>query len=238
MVTGSAIFTNNLYRRFVSGRADSHYLWVARFASAGLLAAGMYLALRAESLTQVLLASIHLVGALGGAFWLGVVWRRANALGVWLGFTGALFVWLGSHINPQSLSLIPSLVELVVEFQKTSQAFQILIMLALEFGLMVLGSFLSSPLDEKQLNPFFARLHTPVGKESEIEANGKKNAAPHTLGFVLDYQTSSAFSYTRLRRFGLEIPRLTWIDWGGFLAATVLVGMLMALLQWLATIGS
>ena len=92
MVTGSAIFTNNLYRHFFSCRADFHYLWVARFASAVLLAAGMFLGLQAESLTQILLASIHLVGALGGAFWLGVVWRRANALGVWLGFSGALLV--------------------------------------------------------------------------------------------------------------------------------------------------
>ena len=148
---------------------------------------------------------------------------------------------MGSHINPQLLSSIPSLVNLVVELQKKRQAFQILVMLALELGLMVLGSLLARPLDEKQLNSFFARLHTPVTKESKMQADAKKNALPNTTDAsdcVLDYHESSAFSYVGLRRFGLEIPRLTWIDWGGFLAAAVLVGVLIALLQWFAAIGS
>ena len=137
---------------------------------------------------------------------------------------------MGSHINPQLLSSIPSLVNLVVELQKKRQAFQILVMLALELGLMVLGSLLARPLDEKQLNSFFARLDTPVTKESKMQADASD--------CVLDYHKSSAFSYVGLRRFGLEIPRLTWIDWGGFLAAAVLVGVLIALLQWFAAIGS
>ncbi len=38
----------------------------------------------------------------------------------------------------------------------------------------------------------------------------------------------------RLQKLGLEIPRMTWFDWGGFLAAWVLVGGLIGLLIWLA----
>ncbi len=49
---------------------------------------------------------------------------------------------------------------------------------------------------------------------------------------------SSRFAYRRLQELGLEIPRLSWFDWGGFLAAWLLVGGLIGLLIWLAGLGS
>ena len=107
MVTGSAIFTHNFYRHVARRRTERHYLWVARFSSAGLLAAGLIIAFGAESLTQILVWSIQLVGLLGGAFWLGVIWRRANTAGVWAGFGGALAVWLASKLPSQSFAALP-----------------------------------------------------------------------------------------------------------------------------------
>ena len=44
---------------------------------------------------------------------------------------------------------------------------------------------------------------------------------------MLDYRKSSRFAYPGLQKLGLEIPRMTWFDWGGFLAAWVLVGGLI-----------
>ena len=79
MVGGSALFTRNFYVHAVPGRSDRHYLWVGRLASGGLLALGIMLAVRAESVTQLVLGSVKLIGLLGAAFWLGVVWRRATA---------------------------------------------------------------------------------------------------------------------------------------------------------------
>ena len=51
MVGGSALFTRNFYVHAVAGRSDTHYLWVGRLASGGLLALGIVLAVRAESVT-------------------------------------------------------------------------------------------------------------------------------------------------------------------------------------------
>ena len=51
---------------------------------------------------------------------------------------------------------------------------------------------------------------------------------------ILDYHKSSRFAYRPLQRLGLEIPRLTWFDWMGFLAAWMVVGGLVGLLIWLA----
>ena len=42
----------------------------------------------AESVTQLVLGSVKVIGLLGAAFWLGVVWRRATAAGVWASFVG------------------------------------------------------------------------------------------------------------------------------------------------------
>ena len=53
MVGGSALFTRNFYVHAVPGRSDTHYLWVGRLASGGLLVLGIMLAVRAESVTQL-----------------------------------------------------------------------------------------------------------------------------------------------------------------------------------------
>ena len=49
-----------------------------------------------------------------------------------------------------------------------SEPVQIIIMLAVEFGLMILVSLATRPRDLSALGPFYARLHTPVGKEDEV----------------------------------------------------------------------
>jgi hypothetical protein len=54
---------------------------------------------------------------------------------------------------------------------------------------------------------------------------------------ALDYQKTSPLAYQGLRRFGIEIPRLTASDWGGFVVAWGTVGGLIALLVWLASLG-
>lgn len=260
MVTGSAIFTQNFYRPFVRQRTDRHYLWVARVASAGLLAAGLIIAFTAESLTQLLVWSIQLVGLLGGAFWLGVIWRRANSVGVWVSFGGALAVWVGSELPPEQLAAIPALGSLLVSFQQASQAVQIFLMLGTAFGLLITVSLLTRPLPMEQLNPFFARLHTPVA----LDSGGRLGALGGAAGFDAkegattvppprppdttpraeehsrewDYEKASLFAYRSLQRFGLEVPRMDRTDWGGFLLAWGLVGVLVALLMWLARLGA
>jgi hypothetical protein len=56
-------------------------------------------------------------------------------------------------------------------------------------------------------------------------------------GVKLDYRKSSAYAYRGLQRWGIELPRMTWFDWGGFVLAWILVGALLALLAFLAGFG-
>jgi Na+/proline symporter len=251
MVVGSAIFTGNFYQHVVRDRSNRHYLWVGRLAAAGMLAAGITLAFFAGSVTQILLTAIQLIGLLGAAFWLGVTWRRANAAGVWVSFLGALLVWIATSFNPELARGIPLLEPAANAFVGLAEGVglrdlyppvQILLVLAVEFGLLVLVSLLTRPHPAAQLDPFFARLHTPVGRESEVRLDAPGEILPEsaTLGMegaLLDYRKSSAYAYPRLQRLGIEVPRMTVVDWGGFLAAWALVGALIALLVWLSGLG-
>ena len=100
MVGGSALFTRNFYVHAVAGRSDNHYLWVGRLAAGGLLTFGIVLAVRAESVTQLVVGSVKLIGLLGAAFWLGVIWRRASAAAVWCSFGGCLLAWAMMSAHP------------------------------------------------------------------------------------------------------------------------------------------
>jgi Na+/proline symporter len=247
MVGGSALFTRNFYVHAVAGRSDRHYLWVGRLASGGLLLLGIVLAVTAESVTQLVLGSVKLIGLLGAAFWLGVVWRRASVAGVWASFLGSLAAWAAMSAQPPHIAIpiVGPAVNAVVGvaaalgLRGLSEPVQIVVMLAMEFGLMIAVSLITRPRDPATLRPFYARLHTPVGKEDEVRWDDPPDRLPEsaTLGMegtTLDYGKSSRFAYVRLQKLGLEIPRMTWFDWGGFVAAWVLVGGLIGLLVWLA----
>jgi Na+/proline symporter len=252
MVVGSAIFTRNFYVHAVPRQTDRHYLWVGRTASAAMLAVSILLAFYAGSVTQLLLSSVQVVGLLGGPFWLGVFWRRANAPGVWCSFIGTLLVWGAMSLNVSSL---PDFFPLqwvagglttageMLHVRGVSKPTEILITLSTEFGLLILVSLLTRQRAASQLDPFFARLLTPVGKESEVEWTDAPADLPESAtlgidGVKLDYRKASAYSYRGLQRVGIEMPRMTWFDWGGFVLAWIFVGALLALMLFLSGIGA
>jgi Na+/proline symporter len=253
MVGGSALFTRNFYAHAVPNRSHLHYLWVGRAAALGLLALGIVLAFCAESVTQLVVGSVKVIGLLGAAFWLGVVWRRATAAGVWASFIGGLCAW-GLTIAPtRNLGTVADgagrIWQLVaaaggaLSLRELSESRQILVMLGSQFGLLVVVSFCTRPDKISALGPFYARLHTPVGMENEVRALIAPGELPEaaTLGMegvVLDYGQSSRWAYQGLQRLGLEIPRLSWFDWLGFLASWAAVGGLIGFLTWLAGVGS
>jgi Na+/proline symporter len=246
MVGGSALFTRNFYVHAVPGRSDLHYLWVGRLAAGGLLFLGIVLAVQAESITQLVLGSVKLIGLLGAAFWLGVVWRRATATAVWVSFLGSLIVWaaMSADLSGISPAIGPAArgtqaARDTLSQRGLSEPQQVIVMLAVEFGLMFLVSLVTRRETDSSLGPFYARLHTPVGREDEVRWEEPPENLPESAtlgmeGIPLDYRKSSRFAYTMLQRFGVELPRLTWFDWVGFLAAWVLVLGLIGLLIWLA----
>ncbi|HVC97207.1 MAG TPA: sodium:solute symporter family protein [Pirellulales bacterium] len=243
MVVASAIFTRNFYVHIVRNRSEAHYLWFGRCASAGMLALSIVLAFYAESVNQLFVNSIKIIGLLGASFWLGVTWRRANAAGVWASVMGGAFVWglssWATSVGPAG-DMVPSWTAHIAHW---SEPVRVLATLAVQFGALIVVSLLTRRPAAERLDPFFARLLTPVGREHEVLLATQAVELPESAtlgmeGVLLDYRKASRFGYAGLRRLGIELPRLTRFDCVGFLAAWGLVVMLITLLYWLAGLGA
>jgi Na+/proline symporter len=225
LVVGSALFTRNIYRRFAESASPRRELLVGRVASGGLLLLGIALASRAASVTQLVVLSVQVIGLLGAAFWLGVVWRRANAAAAWSGVAGGLIAWAAMSLDHATWQL-----------RGLDRPGPILTMLAVEFGVMIAVSLLTPPLPAERLDPFFARLLTPVGREDEVRTDvgepwpNTEDVALGLDGPPLDYAGAARFGVAWLRPLGIELPRLGLVDWGGFLAAWLMVAALLGLL--------
>ena len=248
MVVGSAIFTRNFYKPVMPGKSPRHYLWVGRVASAGILFASVAMAFHAESVTKLFVTSVQVIALLGAAFWLGATWRRANLAGVWASFFATLATWALLSLEVKSVAGVPVVEAAVTQLVAFSEswglrgfnpAVKIFMTLCVEFGVLILVSLLTPPQRKSQLDPFFARLLTPVGKEANVRqtdapADQPEEAALGLDGAAFDYEKARDYGYAGLRPLGLEIPRMTWFDWGGFLVAWLLVGVLVGGLVLLA----
>src|SRR5262245_15850283 len=243
MVVGSGVFTRNFYIHLFPETTERERLWVGRSAAAGILAAAIALALWAGSITWLLTASLKVIALMGPAFWLGVTWRRANPAGAWTSLAAGIAVWTVTTLPVSLVENIPLVDELVHRASALDESAKILLMLGTQFGVFVVVSLLTPPQPAARLDPFFARLHAPVGREQEFSLPAIPEAFAEVAalglhGVALDYEKASPLAYQGLRRLGIEIPRLSASDWGGFLVAWATVGGLIALLIWLASWGA
>lgn len=93
MITSAGLFTENLYKPFVTQQSKTHYLWVARISSLTVVAAGVYFAYWLEDVVAGLEIFWKVSPMLGIAFWFGLFWRRMNSAGAWASTCVAFFVW-------------------------------------------------------------------------------------------------------------------------------------------------
>ena len=245
MVVGAGVFTRNFYQPLMPGRGQTHYLKVGRIASVVMLVVGIAVAFYAGSVTGLVLASVEVISLLGAAFWLGVFWRRANPLAAWCSFVASVSVWLLSSVQipvSSALQVLEPVARNLVwvgeqlQLRGHSKPIEILIMLAVQFGVMVVVSLVTRAQSRSQLDPFFARLLTPVGEELAGSHRDEDTALNLGLGETrLDFEVVADNAYQGPRKYALELPRLTVVDWGGFVGAWVLVGALIGLLMWLAS---
>ncbi len=95
MIAMSGLFTRNVYQRYlVKGRDERHYLVVIRVVSIMVVGLGLAWAFYFDDLFHGLELFWKLSALIGTAFWLGLLWRRANRYGAWAAFLTAALVYI------------------------------------------------------------------------------------------------------------------------------------------------
>lgn len=83
MITGSSLITHNIYRPLFPHRPETHYVFVGRIAGAGVVIGGALIAIRFDTILQLLKLWWELNVMVAAAFWLGMKWRRATRPAAW-----------------------------------------------------------------------------------------------------------------------------------------------------------
>lgn len=152
MVHSSALITRNVYLPYINPKADDEKLLkVGRLTSMVTVILGVVFAFLFPSVIQGLIEVWKVTAYLGVAFWLGVMWKRANRYGAW---SSAIVMAVVSIVTGNVLGW--------------SLPVQIALYIPLGIIVMIVVSRFTTPEPEEKLRQFYMLLDTPVGKEQRL----------------------------------------------------------------------
>ncbi|MFA7228575.1 MAG: hypothetical protein WC061_06020, partial [Melioribacteraceae bacterium] len=160
MVGGSAIITRNIYMKYISKKITiKNELIVARFSSVLIVLGGVIIALIIPSVIHGLKIVWQFTAFFGIGFWMAIIWPRANRYGLWSSLAVTILCTLITG------SYLPFGLGWAIEYQ---------IALYLPAGLItfIVVSLFTKPEPQKNLDRFYALLHTPVGEEYRLKEKG------------------------------------------------------------------
>lgn len=237
MVHASALFTRNVFLPYINPDAsDKTLLRVARISSVVVVFGGVFFAFAFPSVVGGLMEVWKVTAYLGIAFWVGVIWKRANRYGA-----------LASALSMAAISIYTG------NFLGWPIQHQIALYLPVGILVMIVVSRLTHQEPEEQLRKFYTLLDTPVGQEQrlrnenvEIKLEGvSEPKKPRIIKssriekFIKDYEVedrllivdlltlSKKFSWARYRTDAL-----------GFLTAAGIVAFMILSMMFLARIGA
>lgn len=159
MVTASGIFTRNIYKPyFAKDKKESHYLFVGRISSLFVVAGGLSFAFFLPGVIKALELFWQLPALIGIPFWMGIFWRRANPISVWVSFIAAALTFITMEMDLFMGIHIP------LPWQMLSYLSAGLI------GGLVTG-LVTKPQPKEILDRFFEEVNTPVDKIEHLESD-------------------------------------------------------------------
>jgi Na+/proline symporter len=218
MVSAGALFTRNLYGRYlVRGRSDSHYLWAGRLSGLAITLLGvLYAVFLIDKVLNTFLLTETLATYVGIAVLGGIFWRRANRWGAMAGVAAAMaanfaiYSWLGQRFDHWDPNVF-------------------LAALLSGAAVFVLVSLMTRPEPDAVLAWFFARLRTPshidpaAADPGEVEREAARRGEQLLLNHLLHPLRGAA---------GEPFWRAYRIDLAGF-AAGWAIALGMVALAWL-----
>ncbi len=233
MVTASALFTENIYRKhFVRDATDRHYIWVGRGASVLVVVIGITFALSFENVVSGLEIFWKISAMMGSAFWAGLFWRRATVAGAWAGtmvsFAVLLFTskvsMLGVEVWNFDERFARYLPQAFLFESQLNLPWQMIFYLTAGLAALVVVSLLTPPVREEKLERFYRCLRTPVeAGEPEVEP------------FTLPAGVEPARRNVVFDHLALEIPKISLVGLAGFIVSWLAVAALIGGVYWIFT---
>jgi Na+/proline symporter len=223
MISSSALFTENVYKKLLPDRSPRHYVTVGRVTAIAIVSGGVAFAYWLPGVVAGLEIFWKISPMMGIAFWMGLLWRRATPAGAWAATLSAFAAWLVSS-RPFFVAFAGGLpfaegLRLVVERNSGPEIYlpwQMVFYLSTGLFAGIVASVLTRPVAREKLDRFYALTRTPVRPGEQIDA-------PCTL---------PAGSFTPSRRrilggMGLEIPLPSKTSLLGFIAGWAMVALII-----------
>ncbi len=151
MISGSSIFVRNFYAVYFRKRSEEHYLFVGRLVSFFIVVGSLAFALLLPGVIKALELFMQIPALIGIAFWMGIVWRRANPASAWASFIAAAGVFL--------------FCELAMDI---SLPWQMVAYLTAGIVTGIVVGLLTERQPKEVLDRFYDNLKTPVDKEEHL----------------------------------------------------------------------
>jgi Na+/proline symporter len=221
MVSFAGIYTNSVHRKLFPAASEPGLLRASRWGAVGFALIVLPLCYRFSDMPQAMRFLFKSVPLMGIAFFLGVLWRRANRYGALASFVAALAAMLVSQyaLGWGGDAGLPATILLYVSVGTTA-------------GVVV--SLLTPAEDAGRLDRFYLLLRTPIGQEHVLREAGLVEI-PGTGSFeepaLVPYTADSAPALSPLGR--PSRPAVCGLVVVGVIALG-LVGLVRLVAWWLA----
>ncbi|MBM3289999.1 MAG: sodium:solute symporter family protein, partial [Candidatus Hydrogenedentes bacterium] len=169
MISAAALFTQNVYKHLVTGRSESHYLWVGRAVSVLVVAGGIAFAYRVPTVIDALEIWFKIAPMIGIAFWMALFWRRMNGAGAWASSIVVIAVW---YITERAwfidaVASLPvaepwRLIWIEQGVMEIYEPWQIVWYMGAAVVTGAVASLLTRPVPREKLDLFYALTRTPI----------------------------------------------------------------------------
>ncbi len=169
MISCSALFTEDVYRRLAPNEKPAHYLLVGRIASVVVVTGGVLFAYWLPGVVAGLEIFWKVAPMMGIAFWLGLFWRRATVAGAWAATLTAFGIWwltaqtffaswLAGLPLPETLCLVRGQGDALYVYLPWQMA--LYLTAGTVMGIVV--SLMTRSVDKEKLDNFYALVRTPI----------------------------------------------------------------------------
>ncbi|MHC4624796.1 MAG: sodium:solute symporter family transporter, partial [Planctomycetota bacterium] len=177
MISSSALFTENVYKRLKPSKPNQHYVTVGRITAVIIVAGGVGFAFWLPGVVRGLEIFWKISPMMGIAFWMGLFWRRTTVKGAWAATLSAFAIWFltGRGFFISWLGSLPVAESLRLVFVKggTPEVYlpwQMIFYLGGGLLVGVIVSLFTRPVAKDKLDDFYALVRTPIRPGEQVTA--------------------------------------------------------------------